>query len=174
MSDLNPLVFLAASMGEGGLTQAVDETERAGQGQMTRADRLPRAIAGLTREQLQGLGFVFGPQLDDLFDKVIFPPGWSVTRAESALYSRVLDEKGRERGTIMYKAVFYNRDAYVTFTRRYDVGFAEVEGSHDLAYVAQNLGKALPGAPIFATHEPAEAWLDNLHPAWRDRLAYWS
>lgn len=71
------------------------------------------------RPQLEKLGFVFGTDADDLFVNVTFPPGWNKKASDHSMWSYLLDDKGRERARIFYKAAFYDRSAHLTLNRRY-------------------------------------------------------
>lgn len=74
------------------------------------------------REQLEKLGFVFGKDSDDLFVNVTFPAGWSKKATDHSMWSDLLDAKGRKRGSIFYKAAFYDRAAHMSLTQRYTCG----------------------------------------------------
>jgi hypothetical protein len=65
------------------------------------------------RKELKALGFVFGEPLDDLFLNVTFPPGWSKEATDHSMWSDLLDETGKKRGSIFYKAAFYDRRAFM-------------------------------------------------------------
>lgn len=73
------------------------------------------------REQFEALGFKFGEPEDDLFIAVTFPKGWSKRATEHSMWSEILDDKGRKRGSVFYKAAFYDRSAHAHLERRYIV-----------------------------------------------------
>lgn len=65
------------------------------------------------RKELEALGFVFGETSDDLFINVTFPNGWSKKATDHSMWSDLLDETGKKRGAIFYKAAFYDRKAFM-------------------------------------------------------------
>lgn len=71
------------------------------------------------RAALEKLGFVFGEPIDDLFISVTFPEGWRKEAADHSMWSYLLDSQGRRRGSIFYKAAFYDRSAHMSLERRY-------------------------------------------------------
>ena len=58
---------------------------------------------------------------DDLFMEVELPTGWSLKRTDHSMWSNLIDNKGRERASIFYKAAFYDRDAFINFNRRFHI-----------------------------------------------------
>lgn len=69
------------------------------------------------RAELEALGFVFGEPIDDLFVSVTFPAGWSKKATDHSMWSDLLDDQGRKRGSIFYKAAFYDRRAFMHLER---------------------------------------------------------
>jgi len=108
----NALLMLAASMGPGGSDQAIAEQERAGQAQLVTSDRLPTEIRG-DRASFEELGFTFGDPdpRDPLFAPATLPEGWKRESSDHAMWSYIVDELGRRRVGIFYKAAFYDRRA---------------------------------------------------------------
>ena len=99
--------------------------EKEGQGQMVQSAQLPRLTNydKEAREYYEDWGIkVFGVTKDDeIFVDVQLPKGWKKERTEHSMWSKVLDEKGRERLKVFYKAAFYDRSAHVqvqTFINR--------------------------------------------------------
>ena len=77
-------------------------------------DTLPKDCP---QKELEALGFVFGGPIDDLFINVTFPAGWSKKATEHSMWSELLDETGKKRGAIFYKAAFYDRRAFIRLER---------------------------------------------------------
>jgi hypothetical protein len=48
-----------------------------------------------------------------------FPKGWTTRPTNHYMWSDLLDDKGRVRGTIFYKPDFWDQDAHVKLNRRY-------------------------------------------------------
>ena len=111
-----PQLGLITMMEEGG----IERQEKIGQGQVAASDQIPTSC-NITDEQLEGLGFTVLPAKGKkaLFRDCKFPEGWTKKRTDHHMYTDVLDEKGRKRASIMYKAAFYDEDAALTFNRRY-------------------------------------------------------
>ena len=105
--------FLAAST-EGG----IEAQEAAGQADFVQSQSLP---AECPQADLEALGFVFGVAVDDLFVSVTFPDGWQVKPTDHAMWNDLIDEQGRKRGGIFYKAAFYDRSAHMRLNRRFQV-----------------------------------------------------
>jgi len=89
-------------------------------------DRLPGSSGGQipqgVRAAFTRLGFKVGEHIDDLFLAVAPPDGWRLAPAPEAAYRiLILDPKGRERGLIFYKDVFYDRQAHAELFPRFHV-----------------------------------------------------
>lgn len=103
---------------------AIEEMEREGKAQLMNSDRLPVKLnvfgqsQGEARAEFEALGFTFGePDEDDpMFRRATFPPGWSRKGSSHALWSYLVDELGRDRVSIFYKAAFYDRGAFMSLT----------------------------------------------------------
>lgn len=110
-SKRDPLIHLAGAMG--GMDQYVPEMESAGQRQLVNSDRLP--TESNCDDELLDLGFTFEePDPDDpLFRAATLPAGWSREVSDHAMWSYLLDEVGRRRVAIFYKAAFYDRRAFM-------------------------------------------------------------
>ncbi|MGW7359430.1 hypothetical protein ACWGI0_23050 [Streptomyces sp. NPDC054802] len=109
------LGFIAASIGPGGSSEAIEEMERAGQTQLVNSDRLPTKLNGSQLEDFQALGFSFGePDVSDpLFRPATLPEGWKRQASDHDMWSYVVDQLGRRRVGIFYKAAFYDRSAHM-------------------------------------------------------------
>mgnify|MGYP000981072513 CR=1 FL=1 len=109
----DPLIHLAGSSSPRGFSGYIEEQEAAGQSQLVTSDRLPVRAGG--DEQYLALGFTFGnPDPDDrLFRPATLPPGWKREASDHSMWSYLVDEHGRRRVAIFYKAAFYDRDAFM-------------------------------------------------------------
>jgi hypothetical protein len=109
------LLFLAEGLAYGS-DGAIENQERDGQRQLVNSDQLPtRAEAQVVYE---ALGFTFGePDASDpMFRPATLPPGWSRKGSDHAMWSYLVDELGRERAGIFYRAAFYDRSAHMSLT----------------------------------------------------------
>src|SRR6185312_15550050 len=132
------ITFDAMSGGRYG-PSAIEEMEREGKAQLLNSDRLPARFNVFHQSQaeaqaeFEALGFTFGPpdEGDPMFRPATFPEGWSRKGSSHAMWTYIVDELGRERVSVFYKAAFYDRDAfmslvalgwYVTKSVEYDEG----------------------------------------------------
>ena len=89
---------------------------------MTVYHRLPvkfntfRQSQAEARAEFEALGFTFGePDAGDpMFRPATLPAGWQRKGSDHAMWSYIIDEHGRDRISIFYKAAFYDRDAFMS------------------------------------------------------------
>lgn len=171
----------------------IEAQESAGQAAFVSSTTLPKEMLhGCTREKLEQMGIKFGADVDDLFVTVQLPDGWKKVATDHSMWSDLIDEKGRKRAAIFYKAAFYDCHAHITLCRRYGIssyGPCDSEGnlteytksSHmlttvkdgeDTIYVA---GVCKNGDYEYADRHTkiATDWLDKHYPGWKDPMAYW-
>jgi hypothetical protein len=174
-----------AQMVLGGTEKAILNQEAAGQRQLVASEQIPTDRRGITDEALVKLGFVLGEKSprDDLFQDAKLPSGWSIKPTDHSMWSRVVDEKGRERFAIFYKAAYYDRSAHMNSVRRFNVrtvlqdvepwavecvrvldGADEI---HRIAFKSDGTDRSSDAYRI------GEAWLDEHRPGWRDPFALW-
>ncbi len=180
--------FLTASLPGG-----IEAQEAAGQRALCgAAGRLPTrgTEASELRAQWEAVGFVFGgtlPGKEAIFTACTFPVGWALKPTGHSMWSDVVDDKGRKRAQVFYKAAFYDLSAH-TFglepryevSGEYDqktgdmVGYTVRDRGSDesLHVVALPLGTSYNGREQFRT--AAEAWLVAAFPDHKNPLAYWN
>lgn len=120
-NDIAEKKFLAA-MGEGG--KGILAQEAQGQRELVNSTQLPakhgtwNSISA--KDMYEKLGFkVIGPSKnDDLFLDVELAPGWSKQLTDHSMWTDLLDDKGRKRAAIFYKAAFYDREADINFAKK--------------------------------------------------------
>ena len=160
-------------MAEGG----IEAQEKRGQTKFVNAEILPRKMDG-NKHKLEKMGIKFLDNYDELFVNVELPEGWEKKPTDHSMWSDLLDDKGRKRGSIFYKAAFYDMDAFIHLARRYNVTwdydnhYAKVmdldtelfktESAGDRDWDKQDLLKA-----------KAKKWVDEKFPDWEDETAYW-
>jgi hypothetical protein len=95
----------------------VEAQEARGQRQFVSSDRMPTELRG-ERGEWEALGFVLGdPDPDDpLFMPATLPEGWKRQAAAHCMWSYLLDQRGRRRVAVFYKAAFYDRHAWAHLT----------------------------------------------------------
>jgi len=191
--------FLVASTPGG-----IEAQEKAGQLEQAALQTLP--LEGTSteeqRKQFESLGFMFemdrvkaqNQGREHLFVNVKFPAGWKKVPTDHSMWSKIVDDKGRERGAIFYKAAFYDRSAHVSLNNRFSVGreYAKEKGGTDTILVRDELGivnrrvrvqgpdwsgdraKAMRlSEELEAMMDSHKKWLDEKYPQWHSPLAYW-
>jgi hypothetical protein len=184
--------FLMEAMSTGDSGKAVENQEKNGQMMEANRQTLPRDMRGITQEQMEGLGFVFGEPADDLFVYVTFPAGWTKRPTEHSMHTDIVDDKGRRRGGIFYKAAYYDRSAHMSMATRFTYGTAPVCGygdnfdvneRHFVSYVndcGQRIAESDPVEILRGEYqkedaliESVKAWLAERYPLYDDPIAYW-
>ena len=110
---------LAAVMGGADMSKQIEQSEARGQRKLVCSDRMPIKGNFSTWEDLERLGFVRGEEKDSLFVAAKFPEGWTRRRSNHNMWSYIVDEKGRDRIRVFYKAAFYDTDAHFELVNRY-------------------------------------------------------
>lgn len=129
--DMAPVV-LAAGMGSGvrGALNVIDEQNRQGHRELLGSGKvsLPAEDNGMGRFDsfaiLQSWGVVFPlpdptTRPDPLFRPADLPEGWEIRATAGPYWSGLMDQHGRERAAIFYKAAFYDRNAHITVCCRF-------------------------------------------------------
>jgi hypothetical protein len=102
-----------------GITGYVEGMESAGQRQLVESTDLP--TQGSEDPEFQELGFTFGEPYkhDPLFRPATLPEGWKKVALDHAMGSAIVDELGRQRVSVFYKAAYYDRRADMHLTTVY-------------------------------------------------------
>lgn len=99
-------------------TEAILIQEAAGQKDLLTSAKLP--TKGLNPERCKELGIVVGETVDSLFTAVQLPSGLVKKGSDHAMWSYLKDAEDNEVASMFYKAAFYDRDAFITFTTKPD------------------------------------------------------
>ena len=116
---VSPAVLKALGDGdiENGLIAAtpggIEAQEARGQTILCSNELLPKKMYNIKREEMESLGFRFHdtPNDDPLFVHVSLPEGWTKRPTEHSMWSELVDQEGKVRAKIFYKAAFYDRRA---------------------------------------------------------------
>ncbi len=194
------LTMLEMMLGKGP-TGAIERSEARGQRELVSAAVLPTNGLGLQyqpqRAVWEAMGIKLGDQVagDEMFTNVTLPAGWAKRATDHSMWSDLVDNKGRVRARIFYKAAFYDRSARITPVTRFTVArdfdrkdyneviqvrvldsgkvvfvsaehrIAKVNGKQD--WDAQDCAERKAEAECFA-------WLsDNGYPDYKNPAAYW-
>jgi len=114
----------------------IEAQEAQGQQDFVASETLPIECNFCKREQLEAMGIVFGEEIDDLFIEARLPEGWEKAPTDHSMWSKLIDEQGRERAAIFYKAAFYDRSAHISLTRRFSTTIEPVCGWEEENYQA--------------------------------------
>ena len=138
-------------------------------------------------ENMQRMGIQFGEPVegDPIFISAILPKGWRKQPTEHPMWSDLLDDKGRKRAAIFYKAAFYDRSAQMRPASRISVHvdyddrektFARVMDGATVLFQTEDMrpdeGKDLYEARNRACTAVRE-WLEQHLPLFNDPCAYW-
>lgn len=187
-----PAAFAAAVVGDlpnavaASTPGGIEHQEAEGQRDLIRSTHLPKNIMGASRKQLEDLGFKFHEDVDNLFVSCELPTGWTKTATDHSMHSNLLDENGRCRALIFYKAAFYDRRAYMSMQSRFSIdgwvasdrpeqyNTAVFDGETQLF----SSGTWSPDADAFyerkgRLYDLCEDWLNENYPDWKNPLAYW-
>lgn len=148
----DPLLHLLGAMSEGS-SDYIMGMEAAGQRQLVESAAFPTEAP---IAELEALGFVFGPvdAQDPMFRQAQLPPGWSRRATDHSMWSKIIDEKGRDRVSIFYKAAFYDRSAHASLV-------SPTMALWDLVYGLADGGPVPAALPIddLLTADMARKWL---------------
>ncbi|WP_457181468.1 hypothetical protein [Mycobacteroides abscessus] len=117
-----PAAFHIVGAMEQGGTGYLSGLEAAGQQQFLSSDVLPVEVHGGGSEDGWSILEQWGIERknavpgDELFVYANLPEGWSRQPAEDDRFSYLVDATGARRATIFYKAVPYDRRAYLSIT----------------------------------------------------------
>lgn len=95
----------------------IGNQEKRGQQQLVISDRLPTEIHD-DHADFEALGFTLGDPdpVDPLFAPATLPDGWAREASDHDMWSYIVDQHGRRRVAIFYKAAFYDRRADMRLT----------------------------------------------------------
>lgn len=116
----------------GGDPNAIEAQEADGQKSLMQSSQLP--VEGSPGHYMYGredpksdeawsvTGIEFGPvEEGELFRNAMLPAGWKKVPTDHAMWSHLVDDKGRVRASIFYKAAFYDQKAHMDLNHRFVV-----------------------------------------------------
>lgn len=185
-------VAMHGPQGSKGSGDAIRRQEADGQRSFTTSDTLPTDMSENDRRVLEQAGVVFGSQVsgDEMFTYVTLPTGWKKVATSHSMWSDLVDDKGRKRASMFYKAAFYDRRAHLTTCRRFSTGIdydrsdtgvivkfvfdgdAKVFTTKEYPYTGEPYSDDYWLQDRAATDE-VNAWLKEHFPNWEDASAYW-
>jgi len=161
----------------------IEAQEKAGQAMLTlKFNQLPKDGMERHRETLERLGFKIGNDVDDIFVAITAPAGWTLRPApDHSMWSYIHDDQGRRRGSVFYKAAFYDRSSHFSLQPRYSGGGDYRDGGKRYSVVKDTAtGNVLIEYGPTEDYKQSEKedratieWLDAQFPVWRNVEAYW-
>jgi hypothetical protein len=175
----------------------IEDMEAQGQRELTsQTTKLP--AEGSTNPVWKKMGVIFGPLVagDAVFREVKLPQGWGWKAADAdtnTMWNYLVDERGRVRGKMFYKAAFYDRRATIHPVTRYQCDReSKIKDDYDCPF-REVVKDTATGAVLFMTdwverpvkytpedlaregaaRKQTAAWLDANRPEWKDASAYW-
>lgn len=172
--------FLAAST-----PGSIEAQEAAGQRAL--AAQFKTLPINMDQEIGKAFGFEYGEPADDIFVSVTAPDGWQIRPTDHSMHSDIVDDQGRKRGSIFYKAAFYDRSANGHWSRRYATTPIYDESCNRISVRALDTatGNVLLDIPVVVTADmkswergdkeeaEATAYLDANFADWKIITAYW-
>ncbi|RIK51857.1 hypothetical protein DCC61_01390 [Candidatus Microgenomates bacterium] len=182
------LDLFARALGAKSGSDAILRQEADGQRSFVGSDTLPTEMSADDRTALEAAGVVFGEVVpgDDLFQYVQLPAGWTKRSTSHSMHNDLLDEKGRKRAGIFYKAAFYDRNAHLYCVRRFGINldYDQLENGIVLVQVTDCDEVVYSTNPVpfekseerlarEQAFEVAKSWLNSNYPEWENAAAYW-
>lgn len=175
-----------------GEVNVIEHMEAEGQREVVNNVMLARNMKP-EKEEWEKLGFVFEDiPGDDLLCKAVLPAGWELVATDHPMWNDLIDEKGNQRGSMFYKAAFYDRDAFMRLERRYGIGtnYSDDLSIREIYFGNQDEKLFVAGQIQITKNDTREERLekykqeeklkrmaikfgDEYYPDWQDSLAYW-
>ncbi len=189
---ITPAMLKAEVSGRGmmaGTPDAIVASEAAGQETLVNSEILPVDMNGHTKAEItEKTGIKFGDMADDIFINATLPEGWTKKASEHSMHNDLLDDKGRVRANIFYKAAFYDRHADMYFKPFYSVGGDYEKHEVKVLNASGDVIKDFGAVDIPDHNDPgwgekfdeyrklqktAKAYLGETYPDHADVFAYW-
>jgi hypothetical protein len=169
---------------------AVERQEAQGQQSFIGSDTLPTHFYEENGKKiLESYGVVFQEPVEDdpLFQYVVLPSGWKKVPTDHSMWSDLVDDKGRVRAKLFYKAAHYDRRADISICTRFSVKFdydKRIEEQIGVAYCKDGETILFSTKPIPAAKgkewkvteeaiKKAEQWMKKHFPDWKNPASYW-
>lgn len=174
----------------------IDRMISQGQTELVNTSILPTdGLGGKEAELWKKIGVLLGNKVagDPMFMNVTLPSGWSKRSTDHSMWTDLIDDKGRKRASIFYKAAFYDRSARISIARRFsisrdydrkDVILMRVKDG-DVVRFTGNEYSLLDEKGVYISYDQQDVaekfaidecctWLvDNRFPNYGDPTAYW-
>jgi hypothetical protein len=175
----DPMTALMEGMIFGG-SASIERQEAEGQRELVNSTQIPTDAP--PDDLLKAVGFELGPVTDGdpLFRQATLPPGWKKQPTDHSMWSEIVDDKGRKRFSVFYKAAYYDRGAHMHAEQRFRVRTIYPEADYVVKRVVitdceteiREVGR-YAGFDAGDLREQGQRWLDANKPNWKDPAAYW-
>lgn len=176
---ITPAMLESQARGMGmasGTPEAIVASEAAGQQSLVNSDLLPKESRPTLEQCERNIeGLVVGKDIDDLFVSVALPQGWSKKATDHNMWSELLDDQGRLRASIFYKAAFYDRKAHMVWKC-----FVYIDSDYETGevLVLDRNGSVLHTIQgdkdeVFPTRTLAQEWVNKNYDDAQNPFAYW-
>jgi len=182
--------LLFRALATGSSSDAIMGQEADGQRSFVNSETLPTDMQGNAKAVLEAAGVKFLGVVEDdpMFQYVELPKGWKKAATGHSMWSDLVDDKGRKRAGIFYKAAFYDRSAHLGVNRRYGISidYNRLDAEKVAVAMATDGDKTIfTTAPVGFEEDKARydaqdkaralavAWLNEHYPNWEDASAYW-
>jgi hypothetical protein len=197
MEKFNPESFMAETLTRG-TGDAIIASESRGQQQLVNSTLLPtQGTEDPARWETMGIALGAVLPGDPLFREAKLPPGWSKQPTEHSMWSDLVDDRGRVRAHIFYKAAFYDRRADIRLAGRFQIEMAPavgdnwdgplcyrvLDGKHEIyrsgsferpSDSADRSDWVEYGLEVDRARDSGGEWLaEHGYPDWQNPLAYW-
>lgn len=182
---MDKLSILGGNPGHIERMESEGQKELVASAQLPRKCNSPRTVTNIAEQyRKMGIQVLTTSKGDDIFLGVKLPAGWKKRETDHDMWSDLLDNKGRIRASIFYKAAFYDRSSHIDFNPRYypKMDFS-VKG--EFTYLVMDGERVLFQSDRIYKSDPeyyqkqeeirkqAVAFLDANYPNWEDINAYW-
>lgn len=176
----------------GGNPNAIEAQEARGQQELVNSSQLPVKVNSRLersiKEQyaLMGIKVIDYSKGDTMFYDAELPQGWKKVATDHDMWSKLLDDRGRKRASIFYKAAFYDRDAFINFNSRYvcSQNFTDKRSEEGNSIYTDTVVDNQTGTILFETKEhtykeadeyrtEALKFITDNYPNYMDINAYW-
>lgn len=162
-----------------------------------RKDIVDKNIVEYTKQQYGRMGIKIISKYNNLFYSVELPDGWEIKATDHSMWNDLLDNNGRKRASLFYKAAFYDERAFINFEHRYSFCILpfdnyESDATHeermfnpwklfvtDSGERIKKLGEITPTTDeeYFEIDDIlgkiGKTYLNENYPEWEDVNAYW-
>ena len=164
--EISALLHLVAAMD--GTTGHVEASEARGQQHLVNSTQLPAegtpggpdGYRKTNPDDWAAMGIEFGPVVEgDIFRDAALPDGWKIDATGHSMWSKLLDDKGRKRASIFYKAASYDRSAHIHLCSRFTI-----RSVYDECHKWSGQDEVLDGEErVFITPEVSVAKIEELN-----------